>query len=162
MKTPEIQFASHLQLVLVTGRAGATGGLLFLLDLCAGCGLLWLCLTELLLTFHWRRRGLPKGLICRRPAVELRLRGRRLNFFHGQLSLGLSGYVGWFSTLSVSLCQIEFYISKWPLHEDVVEFYSSSRQRNSKLYGVTKPEKMGFISRYAMSIHPHTIETLKK
>lgn len=153
----------HLQVVQVTRRAGAIWGLVYFLDLSAGSSFLWLGVTEPLLPFHrWQRAGLCKRLVCRRAAVELRLWGRRLNFFHGQLPLGLLWNESRFSSLSVSLCQAEFNVFEGSLDEDVVKLHFGSDYRNSKLYGVSKPQLMGFFSGYAVSIHPHAVETLRE
>lgn len=153
----------HLQVVHVTGVAGATAGPVHFLDLSAGPSFLRLGVTEPLLAFCLRKRaGLRGWLVCRGAAVELGLWGRRLNFFHRQLPLGLLGNVGCFGTVSGSLCEKELNVFEWPLDEDVVKLHFASSNGNAKSYWVAEPELMSFFRRNTVSIHPHTVQALRK
>lgn len=153
----------HLQVIYVTRSVGAIWGPIYFLDLSTGSSFLWMAVTGPLLAFHWwQRTGLCKRLVCRRAAVELWLWGRRFNLFHGQLPLRLLGNVSCFSPLSMSLCQVQFNVFERPLDEDVVKLGFGSDYSNPKLYGVSQPQLMGFFRRNAVSIHPHTVQTLEK
>lgn len=68
--------------------------------------------------------------------------------------------MGCFGHLLLSLCQVLFNVFKGPLDKNVVKLYFGSSNRNSELYGVSKPQVMDFFSLYAVSIYPNTIETL--
>lgn len=48
------------------------------------------------------------------------------------------------------------------MDEDIIKFHFGSDYRNPKLYGVSEPQLIGFLSRDAVSIYPDAIETLRR